>query len=125
MRPIGAADSSGSARIAVPRGAAVFPAEHDVGTPRRAQRRAGGGLRSCLPAGARERGQEVDFVVRAGRAPTAIEVKGGRTRDARSGLAAFGEAPVLGLIWSRPTHQLAISRPRKPAFGHPRAIPLH
>jgi hypothetical protein len=40
----------------------------------------------------RERGQEVDFVVRAGRMLTAIEVKSGRTRDARAGLAAFGEA---------------------------------
>jgi hypothetical protein len=40
----------------------------------------------------RERGEEVDFVVRAGRTLTAIEVKGGRTRDARTGLAAFGEA---------------------------------
>lgn len=39
-----------------------------------------------------ERGQEVDFVVRAGRTLTAIEVKSGRTRGARAGLAAFGEA---------------------------------
>jgi predicted AAA+ superfamily ATPase len=40
----------------------------------------------------RERGEEVDFVVRAGRTLTAIEVKSGRTREARTGLAAFGEA---------------------------------
>ncbi|HEY3217109.1 MAG TPA: AAA family ATPase [Candidatus Eisenbacteria bacterium] len=35
---------------------------------------------------------EVDFVVRAGRTVTAIEVKSGRTRDARPGLAAFADA---------------------------------
>ena len=40
----------------------------------------------------RDRGQEVDFVVRAGRTLTAIEVKSGRTREARTGLAAFCEA---------------------------------
>jgi len=40
----------------------------------------------------RDRGQEVDFVVRAGRTLTAIEVKSGRTREGRAGLAAFGEA---------------------------------
>ena len=40
----------------------------------------------------RERNREVDFVVRAGRRLTAIEVKSGRTRDARSGLAAFASA---------------------------------
>ncbi len=40
----------------------------------------------------REGGHEVDFVVRAGRTLTAIEVKSGRTRDARSGLAAFAAA---------------------------------
>ena len=40
----------------------------------------------------RERGQEACFVVRAGRTLTAIEVKSGRTRDARAGLAAFGAA---------------------------------
>lgn len=32
---------------------------------------------------------EVDFIVRAGRSLTAIEVKSGRARDAHSGLAAF------------------------------------
>jgi hypothetical protein len=37
----------------------------------------------------RDRNREVDFVVRAGRAVTAIEVKSGRTRDAQPGLAAF------------------------------------
>lgn len=40
----------------------------------------------------RERGHEVDFVVRAGRTLTAIEVKSGRTRQARTGLAAFAGA---------------------------------
>jgi predicted AAA+ superfamily ATPase len=40
----------------------------------------------------RDRGQEVDFVVRAGRTLTAIEVKSGRTREGRAGLAAFGDA---------------------------------
>ncbi|MBI4513928.1 MAG: ATP-binding protein [Gemmatimonadetes bacterium] len=40
----------------------------------------------------RERNQEVDFVVRAGRAVTAIEVKSGRGRDTHPGLAAFADA---------------------------------
>jgi hypothetical protein len=40
----------------------------------------------------RERNHEVDFVVRAGRAVTAIEVKSGRSRDTHPGLAAFGDA---------------------------------
>ncbi len=40
----------------------------------------------------RERNHEVDFVVRAGRAITAIEVKSGRGRATHSGLGAFGEA---------------------------------
>ena len=40
----------------------------------------------------REQNQEVDFVVRAGRAVLAIEVKSGRAPDAFSGLAAFSEA---------------------------------
>src|SRR6266851_5546962 len=40
----------------------------------------------------RERNREVDFVARAGRAITAIEVKSGRSRDAHPGLAAFAEA---------------------------------
>jgi predicted AAA+ superfamily ATPase len=40
----------------------------------------------------RERNQEVDFVVRAGKTLTAIEVKSGRTREALSGLTAFGAA---------------------------------
>lgn len=39
----------------------------------------------------RDRNREVDFVVRAGRFVTAIEVKSGRTRDAQAGLAAFAE----------------------------------
>jgi predicted AAA+ superfamily ATPase len=37
----------------------------------------------------RDRNQEVDFVVRAGRRLTAIEVKSGRTRDAMAGMDAF------------------------------------
>lgn len=40
----------------------------------------------------RERAKEVDFIVRAGRSLTAIEVKSGRTRHARASLAAFAEA---------------------------------
>jgi predicted AAA+ superfamily ATPase len=40
----------------------------------------------------RERNQEVDFVVRAGRRVVAIEVKTGRRRDTRPGLAAFAAA---------------------------------
>lgn len=39
----------------------------------------------------REGGEEVDFVVRAGRTVTAIEVKSGRSPDAYPGLAAFAE----------------------------------
>jgi uncharacterized protein len=40
----------------------------------------------------RDRGLEVDFIVRAGRTLTAVEVKSGRARDARSGIAAFSDA---------------------------------
>jgi len=40
----------------------------------------------------RDRGMEVDFVVRSGHAVTAMEVKSGRSPDARPGLAAFGDA---------------------------------
>ena len=40
----------------------------------------------------RERNREVDFVARAGRAITAIEVKSSRSRDAHPGLEAFVEA---------------------------------
>lgn len=40
----------------------------------------------------RERGAEVDFVVESRDVVTAIEVKSGRTRDARSGLAAFADS---------------------------------
>jgi hypothetical protein len=40
----------------------------------------------------RERNHEVDFVVRAGRTVTAIEVKSGRDRGMPAGLAAFAEA---------------------------------
>ncbi len=49
----------------------------------------------------RERNREVDFVVRAGRAVTAIEVKSGRGRDAHPGLSAFAEA-------FRPTRKLLV-----------------
>lgn len=38
----------------------------------------------------RDRGVEVDFIVRSGHSVTAIEVKSGRTPNARSGLMAFG-----------------------------------
>ena len=40
----------------------------------------------------RERNREVDFVARAGRTVTAIEVKSGRVRDAQPGLDVFAEA---------------------------------
>jgi len=40
----------------------------------------------------RERNQEVDFVVRAGRQVVAIEVKSGRRRETPAGLAAFAAA---------------------------------
>jgi hypothetical protein len=40
----------------------------------------------------RERNREVDFVVRSGRAVTAIEVKSARAREAQPGLDAFAEA---------------------------------
>lgn len=40
----------------------------------------------------REGHQEVDFVVRAGRAVAGLEVKSGRARDTHSGLAAFADA---------------------------------
>jgi len=48
----------------------------------------------------RESNREVDFVVRAGRALTAIEVKSGRVRDARRGLEAFATTfkPVRTLL---------------------------
>jgi uncharacterized protein len=39
----------------------------------------------------RDRGKEVDFVVQAGRALTAIEVKSGRSPDVHPGIAAFAE----------------------------------
>jgi predicted AAA+ superfamily ATPase len=37
----------------------------------------------------RDRNREVDFVIRSGQQVVAVEVKSGRTRDGRSGLAAF------------------------------------
>jgi uncharacterized protein len=40
----------------------------------------------------RDRGVEVDFIVRSGNSITAIEVKSSRTSNARSGLMAFGAA---------------------------------
>ena len=40
----------------------------------------------------RDRNREVDFVVRAGRMRTAIEVKAGRSRDTLAGMAAFADA---------------------------------
>lgn len=40
----------------------------------------------------RDRGREVDFVVRSGRRLTAVEVKSGRTSDALPGMAAFAGA---------------------------------
>jgi predicted AAA+ superfamily ATPase len=38
----------------------------------------------------RDRGMEVDFIVRSGHSVTAIEIKSGRTPNAHSGLTAFG-----------------------------------
>ena len=58
----------------------------------------GGHLANAAAAGIcevfywRERSHEVDFVVRAGKTVTAIEVKSGRARDSLPGLAAFGAA---------------------------------
>jgi uncharacterized protein len=58
----------------------------------------GGHLANAAAAGIcevfywRERSHEVDFVVRAGKTVTAIEVKGGRARNSFPGLAAFGAA---------------------------------
>lgn len=49
----------------------------------------------------RERGREVDFVVRAGRDLTAIEVKSGRSPDTLPGMAAFAAA-------YRPTRTLLV-----------------
>jgi predicted AAA+ superfamily ATPase len=49
----------------------------------------------------REDNHEVDFIVRAGRNITAIEVKSGRTGTARSGMAAFSKA-------FRPTRKLLV-----------------
>jgi hypothetical protein len=48
----------------------------------------------------RERNREVDFVVKAGRRITAIEVKSGRAPLAHPGLSAFGEAfkPTRSLL---------------------------
>lgn len=40
----------------------------------------------------RDQNREVDFVVRAGRSVTAIEVKSGRAREGRPGIAAFADA---------------------------------
>lgn len=40
----------------------------------------------------REHNREVDFVARAGKAVTAIEVKSGRVRDVHLGMAAFAAA---------------------------------
>ena len=40
----------------------------------------------------REENRDVDFVTRAGRTVTAIEVKSGRSHDALPGLAAFADA---------------------------------
>jgi len=40
----------------------------------------------------RDRNREVDFVVKAGRPVTAVEVKGGRRRDSLAGMATFTAA---------------------------------
>lgn len=40
----------------------------------------------------RDRNREVDFVVRAGKAVTAVEVKSGRTRETLPGMDAFAAA---------------------------------
>ncbi len=49
----------------------------------------------------RERNREVDFVLRAGRALVAIEVKSGRAPETLPGMAAFSEA-------FRPTRKLLV-----------------
>ncbi len=49
----------------------------------------------------RDRGVGVDFIVRSGGQLTAIEVKSGRTPNARAGLAAFSErrSSLRGNCW--------------------------
>lgn len=68
----------------------------------------------------REGDREVDFVVEAGRGLTAIEVKSGRPRDSRPGLAAFAEAwkPRRTLIVGADGIPLAdfLSRPAREWF---------
>ena len=49
----------------------------------------------------RDRNREVDFVVRAGRTLSALEVKTSRSRDSVAGMAAFSDA-------FRPKHKLLI-----------------
>ncbi len=49
----------------------------------------------------RDRNREVDFVVRAGKSVTAIEVKSSRRRDTLPGIAAFAAA-------FRPTRKLLV-----------------
>lgn len=51
-----------------------------------------GAMGSCEVFYWRERNREVDFVVKAGRMLTAIEVKSGRRRDALPGIGAFAQA---------------------------------
>jgi predicted AAA+ superfamily ATPase len=51
----------------------------------------------------RDKNREVDYVIRVGGVLTAVEVKSGRTRDARPGLAAFAQ------IW-KPKRTLLVGR---------------
>ena len=63
----------------------------------------------------RDRNREVDFVVRAGRALTAIEVKSGRSRQSLPGMAAFAKAfqPTRRLLigWDGISVDEFLSRP--------------
>ena len=73
-------------------------------------------IRECELFYWREGNREVDFVARAGRTLSAIEVKSGRSRDANPGIAAFAES-------FRPTRQLLVGGDGIPVeeFLHKRA----
>jgi predicted AAA+ superfamily ATPase len=71
---------------------------HVVAGPRQVESAVGAHLANAAAAGEcelyywRERNQEVDFVVKAGRRLAAIEVKSGRAPQAHRGTAAFAAA---------------------------------
>jgi uncharacterized protein len=67
----------------------------------------------------RDRGVDVDFIVRAGQALTAIEVKSGRAPASHSGLAAFGDAfkPLRRLLVGGDGIALESFLSRRSSFG--------